>query len=106
MRGHEGRIVKVMGDGVLVEFASAVNAVAAPIELYVLEGSVRQAGERLRVTGQSIDAAIGNHIRAERYDPASALQDEITVSASPQQRLGQIQRHNLCGTYRGNWGGI
>ena len=30
---HQGRIVKVMGDGVLVEFASAVNAVACAVEL-------------------------------------------------------------------------
>lgn len=51
---------------------------------YVLEGSVRKAGERLRVTGQLIDAASGSHIWAERYDrPAAdifALQDEITNS--------------------------
>ncbi len=51
---------------------------------YVLEGSVRKAGERLRVTGQLIDAASGNHIWAERYDrPTSdifAVQDEITLS--------------------------
>src|SRR5687767_4701882 len=33
VRGHEGRIVKVMGDGVLMEFASAVNAVEAALEL-------------------------------------------------------------------------
>jgi len=33
VRAHEGRVVKVMGDGVLMEFASAVNAVAAAIEL-------------------------------------------------------------------------
>ena len=33
VRGHEGRIVKVMGDGVLMEFASAVNAVKAALEL-------------------------------------------------------------------------
>jgi TolB-like protein len=33
VRQHEGRIVKVMGDGVLVEFASAVNAVACAVEL-------------------------------------------------------------------------
>src|SRR6185369_11717680 len=46
--------------------------------------SVRKAGERLRVTGQLVDAASGNQIWAERYDrPAAdifALQDEITAS--------------------------
>jgi tetratricopeptide (TPR) repeat protein len=51
---------------------------------YVLEGSVRKSGERLRVTGQLIDAASGSHIWAERYDrPAAdifALQDEITAN--------------------------
>jgi TolB-like protein/Tfp pilus assembly protein PilF len=51
---------------------------------YVLEGSFRKAGERLRVNGQLIDAVSGNHIWAERYDrPAAdifALQDEITGS--------------------------
>ncbi|CDX20486.1 putative adenylate cyclase 3 [Mesorhizobium sp. ORS 3324] len=51
---------------------------------YILEGSVRKADERVRVTGQLVDAASGNHIWAERYDrPASdifAVQDEITHS--------------------------
>src|SRR4051812_16572166 len=51
---------------------------------YVLEGSVRKSGERLRVTGQLIDAASGSHIWAERYDRLAtdifALQDEITAS--------------------------
>src|SRR4029078_7110034 len=49
---------------------------------YVLAGSVRKAGDRLRVTGQLIDASSGNHIWAERYDrPVAdifAVQDEIT----------------------------
>jgi TolB-like protein/class 3 adenylate cyclase/Tfp pilus assembly protein PilF len=49
---------------------------------YVLEGSVRKAGERLRITGQLIDAATGAHVWAERYDRALAdifaVQDEIT----------------------------
>lgn len=51
---------------------------------YVLAGSVRKAGDRLRVTGQLVDAASDNHIWAEHYDrPTSdifALQDEITAS--------------------------
>ena len=51
---------------------------------YVLEGSVRKAGERLRVTGQLIDATSGNHIWAERYDrpivDIFAVQDEITAN--------------------------
>ena len=49
---------------------------------YVLEGSVRASGERIRVTGQLIDAATGKHIWAERYDRELRdifdLQDEIT----------------------------
>ena len=51
---------------------------------YVLEGSVRKAGARLRVTGQLIDATSDNHIWAERYDRPMAdifaVQDEITAS--------------------------
>ena len=38
---------------------------------YVLEGSVRKAGERLRITGQLIEAGTGAHVWAERYDRAS-----------------------------------
>lgn len=41
---------------------------------YLLEGSVRRMGARIRITAQLIDAATGNHIWAERYDNA---QDEI-----------------------------
>jgi TolB-like protein/class 3 adenylate cyclase len=51
---------------------------------YVLEGSVRKLGDRLRVTGQLIDATTGNHVWAERYDRSIsdlfAVQDEITAS--------------------------
>ena len=35
---------------------------------YVLEGSVRKAADRVRITGQLIDAATGAHVWAERYD--------------------------------------
>jgi adenylate cyclase len=49
---------------------------------YVLEGSVRKAGNRLRVTGQLIDATTGHHVWAERYDrllhDVFAIQDELT----------------------------
>jgi len=53
---------------------------------YVLEGSVRRSGQRVRITGQLIDAITGNHIWAERYDreltDIFALQDEITASVT------------------------
>ena len=49
---------------------------------YVLEGSVRKAGNRVRVTAQLIDATTGHHSWAERYDrdleDIFAVQDEIT----------------------------
>jgi adenylate cyclase len=49
---------------------------------YVLEGSVRKGGNRVRITAQLIDAATANHIWADRYDgdltDIFALQDEIT----------------------------
>src|SRR5262245_44144096 len=49
---------------------------------YVLEGSVRRAGNRIRVTGQLVDATTGAHVWASRYDrdlaDIFAVQDEIT----------------------------
>lgn len=49
---------------------------------YVVEGSVRRAGDRLRVTAQLIEAASGSHLWAERYDrelsDIFAVQDEVT----------------------------
>ena len=49
---------------------------------YVLEGSVRKSGKRIRVTAQLIDGATGNHVWAKRYDrdleDIFELQDEIT----------------------------
>ena len=51
---------------------------------YVLEGSVRKVGQRVRITGQLIDAETGSHVWAERYDRTLedifAVQDEITQS--------------------------
>src|SRR5579872_3207607 len=49
---------------------------------YVLEGSVRKAGNRVRITGQLIEAASGNHIWADRFDgdleDVFGLQDKVT----------------------------
>jgi adenylate cyclase len=49
---------------------------------YILEGSVRKAGDRVRVTAQLIDGAMGNHVWAEKYDGELQdifdLQDQIT----------------------------
>jgi adenylate cyclase len=49
---------------------------------YVVEGSVRKAGNRVRISAQLIDATTGHHVWAERYDrelsDIFALQDEIT----------------------------
>ena len=67
---------------------------------YVLEGSVRKAGNRVRVTAQLIEAASGNHVWADRYDGALDdifdLQDEITASVvgaiEPQLLRAEVQR--------------
>ena len=49
---------------------------------YVLEGSTRRDGERVRISAQLVDAQIGNHLWADRYDrtltDVFAVQDEIT----------------------------
>jgi len=50
---------------------------------YVLEGSVQKSGNRVRITAQLVDATVGHHLWAERYDrelgDVFALQDEITM---------------------------
>jgi len=67
---------------------------------YVLEGSVRRAGNRVRITAQLIEAATGAHLWGERYDrdlaDAFAVQDEITESVvgaiEPELRRVEQQR--------------
>jgi TolB-like protein/tetratricopeptide (TPR) repeat protein len=67
---------------------------------YVLEGSVRRSGDRLRVTAQLVDAADGAHLWAERFDGAVEdvfdVQDRITESVAtivePQIRSAEIER--------------
>ncbi len=79
----------------------AVNVRTIAEELsvrYVVEGSVRKAGNRVRVTAQLIEAASGNHIWAERYDrdleDIFDLQDEITqtIVSAIEQEIGSVER--------------
>jgi TolB-like protein/class 3 adenylate cyclase len=67
---------------------------------YVLEGSVRKAGARVRITGQLIDTATGAHIWADRFDAALddifELQDQVASGVvgaiEPKLRLAEIER--------------
>ena len=69
---------------------------------YVLEGSVRKAGSRVRITGQLIDSTTGEHVWADRFDREMAdifaLQDEVTQSVisavEPSLRSAEIARKN------------
>jgi TolB-like protein/class 3 adenylate cyclase len=67
---------------------------------YVLEGSVRKAGNRVRITGQLIEAATGRHLWADKFDGALedvfGLQDQITTSVvgliAPTLEQAEIER--------------
>ena len=65
---------------------------------YVVEGSVRRGGERIRVTGQLVDGETGNHLWAERYDRVLedifAVQDEVTqeIVAAIAPEIGDVER--------------
>jgi tetratricopeptide (TPR) repeat protein len=66
----------------------------------VLEGSVRKAGNRIRITGQLIDASTGAHIWADRFDGELAdvfdLQDQVTSNVvgaiAPKLEQAEIER--------------
>jgi len=76
---------------------------------YVLEGSVRKAGGRVRITAQLIDAATDHHLWAERFDRDLAdifeVQDEVTsrivatlagkLAESERRRVRSAQTENL-----------
>jgi adenylate cyclase len=95
---HKGKAVKVQ------EVARELG-----VE-YVLEGSVRKAGDRVRVTVQLIDAQTDRHIWAERYDrkleDIFAIQDEVTgaivatlpgrVEAATQERVKRKRTDNMA----------
>jgi TolB-like protein/class 3 adenylate cyclase len=67
---------------------------------YVLEGSVRKSGDKVRITGQLIDTTNGAHLWADRFDGALAdvfdLQDQVTTSVvgaiAPRLEQAEIER--------------
>jgi TolB-like protein/class 3 adenylate cyclase len=67
---------------------------------YVLEGSVRKAGSRVRITGQLIEANTGRHLWADKFDGALedvfGLQDQVTSSVvgliAPEVEKAEIER--------------
>jgi TolB-like protein/class 3 adenylate cyclase len=67
---------------------------------YVLEGSVRKAGQRVRITGQLIDAVTGTHLWADRFDGSLEdvfeLQDQVALSVAgiiePTLQVAEIRR--------------
>jgi TolB-like protein/class 3 adenylate cyclase len=69
---------------------------------YVLEGSARKAGKRLRITAQLIDTTNGAHIWTDRFDGALddifELQDQVAISVvgaiEPRLRVSEIERAN------------
>ncbi len=80
---------------------------------YILEGSVRRGGDRIRITGQLIDAETGNHLWAERYDreleDIFAVQDEVTeaIVAAIAPEIGDVERERAQRKSPGNldaWG--
>jgi len=75
---------------------------------FVVEGSVRMAGERLRITVQLIEAATGNHLWAERYDRAIGdlfeVQDEVarTIVATLAGRLENAEVRSAARKHAGS----
>ncbi|MBD9372218.1 adenylate/guanylate cyclase domain-containing protein [Rhizobium sp. ARZ01] len=81
----------------------SVREVAAALGVrYILEGSVRKAGSKVRVTAQLIDAATGGHAWAERFDreltDVFAVQDEMTqhIVAALKVRLTTSERDRIA----------
>jgi hypothetical protein len=70
---------------------------------YILEGSVRKAGSRVRISGQLIDTATGAHLWADRFDGSLEdifdLQDQVTANVvgaiAPKLEQAEIERAKL-----------
>jgi len=91
---HRGRVVKLMGDGFLAELSVR----------HLVEGSVRRAGKKVRITAQLIDAQDGRHVWAQRYDrdveDIFAVQDEVVrqIAATLADKLGRADLEPPPGT--------
>jgi TolB-like protein/class 3 adenylate cyclase/Flp pilus assembly protein TadD len=72
---------------------------------YVLEGSVRKAGNRVRITAQLIEATTDHHLWAERYDrdlkDIFALQDEITMKIITALRVQLMEGEHARASSKG-----
>jgi adenylate cyclase len=72
---------------------------------YVLEGSVRKAGDKIRVTAQLVDALTGHHLWAERYDrnlnDIFAVQDEITKKIITAMQVKLTEGEQVRGAAKG-----
>jgi hypothetical protein len=89
---------------VLLRCVSPLSGVKRTLEMsgvrYVLEGSVRKAGNRVRISTQLVDASDGHHVWADRYDRALedifSVQDEmtnqITSAIAPGIVAAEVQR--------------
>jgi adenylate cyclase len=75
---------------------------------FVLEGSVRKSGDRVRITSQLIDATTGGHVWAERFDrelaDIFAVQDDVTqhIVSALALNLGESDRHRLLTEHTDN----
>ena len=83
-----------------------VKAVAQSLGVsHVLEGSVRKAGDRVRISAQLIDGAKGDHVWADRYDrdltDIFAIQDEISKAIVDALRLKLLPKEKSAIEYRG-----
>ena len=101
----------VSRNAVFLYKGKAVKPVEVSRELgvrYVLEGSVRKAGDRVRISAQLIDPPTGYHLWAERYDrdltDIFALQDEITekIVAALEVKLTEGEQEQVARRYTEN----
>jgi hypothetical protein len=72
---------------------------------YVVEGSVRKAGDRLRIIAQLIEAVSGNHLWAERYDcDLKDMAGKLTASSLKERyRPASMEAYDLCLRGRAEW---